>query len=114
MPKKKEVNLIDSRIAELKEIYSELSEDKLKIVLPLIENAAFIENEMRKLQEIITAEGTVDDYKNGANQFGKKQSANLQSYNALVKSYNMINSRLEAMLPPKAKDKGRLGELMDE
>lgn len=114
MPKKKEVNTIDSRIAELKEIYSELSEDKLKIVLPLIENAAFIENEMRKLQEIITAEGTVDDYKNGANQFGKKQSANLQSYNALVKSYNMINTRLEAMLPPKTKDKGRLGELMDE
>ena len=51
---------------------------------------------------------------NGANQYGKKQSANLQSYNALVKSYTTINSKLEAMLPAKPKEKSRLGELMDE
>lgn len=114
MAKKKEANAIEMRVAELKQIYSELSEDKMKIVLPLIENAAFIENEMRKLQGIIQNDGTVDEYQNGNNQFGKKQSANLQSYNALVKSYNMINSRLESMLPNKRAEKSRLDTLMDE
>lgn len=114
MAKKKEADPIASRIAELTEIYSDLSAEKMKIVLPLIENAAFIENEMHKLQAIIQNDGAVDEYQNGNNQFGKKQSANLQSYNALVKSYNMINSRLEAMLPPKKAEKSKLGELMDE
>ena len=113
MPKKSEVNPIDARIAELKKIYEELSEEKMSLAIPLIENAAFIEIEMKKLQECIKLEGSVDEYKNGANQYGKKQSANLQSYNSLVKSYNMINQRLEAMLPQKKKT-SRLGKLLDE
>lgn len=103
----------NDRLAELKEIYSSLPENKLKIVYPLIENAVFIESEMKKLQEIIANEGAVDEYKNGDNQYGKKASANLQSYNALVKSYNMINTRLEAMLP-KSINKSKLESLMDE
>lgn len=81
--------------------------------MPLIENAVFIESEMKKLQEIIASEGAVDEYQNGNNQFGKKASAYLQSYNALVKSYNMINTRLEAMMP-KTTAKSKLEELMDE
>ena len=112
--KKKGLNPIEARIDELKEIYQDLPEDKMALALPLIENAAFIENEMRKLQEVIKKEGSVDEYMNGANQYGKKQSANLQSYNALVKSYNMINTRLEAMLPPRHKERTKLEALRDE
>lgn len=104
----------EQRLNELKQIYSTLSEDKLKIVTPLIENAVFIESEMEKLQQIIESEGAVDEYQNGNNQFGKKASANLQGYNALVKSYNMINTRLEAMLPKKEKAESKLEKLMNE
>lgn len=114
MAKKVEKNAIDARIEELKEIYKDLPTEKMALAMPLIENAAFIENEMRKLQEVIKNDGAVDEYQNGANQFGKKQSANLQSYNALVKSYNMINTRLEAMLPARKKEQTKLGDLMNE
>ena len=113
MAKKNEVSPVDVRIAELMKIYEELPEEKMSLAIPLIENAAFIEIEMKKLQECIKTEGFVDEYMNGANQYGKKQSANLQSYNSLVKSYNMINQRLEAMLPAK-KIKSKLGKLIDE
>lgn len=112
--KKASLDQNNDRLDELKQIYSGLSEEKMSLAMPLIENAVFIENEMAKLQKIIATEGSVDEYMNGANQFGKKQSANLQSYNALVKSYNMINSRLEGMLPNKPKSNSKLEELMNE
>lgn len=102
-----------SRIEELKQIYAPLSTEKMALAYPLIENMVFIEQQMESLQKIIASEGYVDEYQNGNNQFGKKQSANLQSYNALVKSYNMINSRLEGMLPIQKKG-SKLEALMDE
>ena len=106
-------NDIKQRIDELKSFYSSLSSEKMSLALPLIQNAVFIEFQMKDLQAIITKEGYTDEYQNGNNQFGKKQSANLQAYNALVKSYNMINTRLEGMLP-KTTSKSKLKALMDE
>ena len=102
-----------SRIEELKQIYAPLSSEKMALAYPLIENMVFIEQQMDSLQQIIASEGFTDEYQNGNNQFGKKQSANLQSYNALVKSYNMINSRLEGMLP-KQQNKSKLEAMMNE
>jgi len=102
-----------SRIEELKQIYAPLSSEKMALAYPLIENMVFIEQQMESLQQIIASEGFTDEYQNGNNQFGKKQSANLQSYNALVKSYNMINSRLEGMLP-KQQNKSKLEAMMNE
>ena len=107
-------NKYNERLAELKSLYSSLSEEKMSLALPLIENAVFIEFQLEKLQKIIEKDGFTDDYQNGNNQFGKKQSADVQSYNALVKSYNMINTRLEGMLPKAQKPKSKLGELMDD
>ncbi|MBR2653956.1 MAG: hypothetical protein IKD59_05305 [Lachnospiraceae bacterium] len=106
-------NADNDRISELKQIYAPLSEEKKALAYPLIENLVFIEEQMEELQAIIRKEGCSDEYKNGNNQFGKKQSANLQAYNALVKSYNMINTRLEGMLPAK-QSKSKLDELMNE
>ena len=51
------------------------------------------------LQEIIKTEGVVDTYQNGATQSGKKQSATLQSYNALIKNYNTVIKTLINLLP---------------
>ena len=91
---------IKRRLAELTQIYARLPENKLSIAEPLIKNAAFMEVELEELRELIAENGASEEYKNGENQYGRKASADLQSYNALLKSYNMVNSRLEAMLPP--------------
>ncbi|HAE16025.1 MAG TPA: hypothetical protein DCG51_05685 [Erysipelotrichaceae bacterium] len=91
---------IKKRLSELNKIYSKLPEKKRSIAEPLIKNAAFMEVELEELRGIISENGASEEYKNGENQYGRKASADLQSYNSLLKSYNMVNSRLEAMLPP--------------
>lgn len=64
---------------------------------------------MEELQATINDEGATDEYCNGANQFGRKQSANIQAYNSLIKNYNNVIDKLEKLLPAEAK-KGKLSE----
>ena len=90
---------IKRRKQELEEIYASLPADKYILAEPLIQNCAFLEIELSDLKLVIAQKGTVEDYKNGENQYGKKVGSEVQSYNSLMKTYNMINSRLEAMLP---------------
>lgn len=105
---------IKEKLDKYKNTYQGLPMDKLIIAMPLMENASFMEVELEDLQEIIKAEGSCDEYKNGANQYGRKISATLQAYNSLVKSYNMMNQRLENMLPKDKKASSKLEELMYE
>ena len=53
------------------------------------------------LQEIVSREGPVDSYQNGANQSGMKQSAAPQAYNQLVKNYSAVIKTLFGLLPVK-------------
>lgn len=105
---------ISKRLAELSEFYKPLSPEKMVLARPLIENAVFIEFQLKDLQKIIEESGCVDEYQNGSNQFGKKASATVQSYNALVKSYNMISQRLADLMPKQEKAKSKLESLMNE
>ena len=45
---------------------------------------------LEDLQEAINENGVTEEYQNGANQRGIKQSATLQSYNALIKNYASV------------------------
>lgn len=98
---------------ELCELYANIPSNKKKIVMPLIENASFMEVELEDLQKIISAEGTIDEYQNGEKQKGKKISANMQTYNNLLKSYNTVNARLEALLPEEKKAQSKLNAFLD-
>ena len=40
------------------------------------------------MQEEIYKNGVIETYKNGENQYGKKPSSALQSYNNLMKTFN--------------------------
>lgn len=98
--------------ARLAKIYACLPENKLAIITPLIENAAFMKITLDDLQESINTNGCSEEYKNGENQYGKKAAADLQAYNQLIKNYNKVSERLESLLPPTKSNK--LGELMGE
>lgn len=106
-------NRIKKELARLKRIYKVLPTNKLAIVMPLLENAAFMKVTLDDLQKTINANGCSDDYQNGANQFGKKASADLQAYNSLIKNYNTVSDRLEKLLPPEQRA-SRLKALRDE
>lgn len=94
----------EKRIAEeLKRIsiwFSDMDENQRAVIDPIMQNSAFMKVTLDDLQEIINKEGVVDHYQNGANQYGMKQSATLQSYNALVKNYAAVNKTLYSVLPP--------------
>lgn len=106
---------IKKRQAELRQVYAKLPDKKMAIAIPLINNAAFMEVELDDLQKIIAANGASEEYKNGENQYGKKASADLQAYNSLIKSYNAVNTRLEAMLKDvDTTEQSALQALMDE
>lgn len=113
MGKMKKDTKIKKELERLDEIYKELPENKYKIVYPLLENAAFMKVTLEDLQYMINKEGCHDEYKNGANQYGRKASADLQAYNSLIKNYNSISERLEKMLPPEKK-KSKLDELIKD
>lgn len=104
---------IKKELNRLKRIYRVLTPNKLAIVTPLLENAAFMKVTLEDLQGIINDNGCSDEYQNGANQFGKKTSADLQAYNSLIKNYNTVSDRLEKLLPPEQR-KSRLKEMQDE
>lgn len=113
MPKITKETRIKQELERLAEIYRELPENKLALVIPLLENAAFMKITLEDLQESINRNGCSEEYKNGENQYGKKAAADLQAYNSLIKNYNTISDRLEKLLPPEQRE-SRLEALRDE
>lgn len=70
---KKEVN-------RLKRLFKNIDENKKKLVYATIEDIAFLTVTMKELRENIIRVGTTVEYKNGANQYGTKQSPDAQLY----------------------------------
>lgn len=98
----------------MKEIYSELSVNQQIICFSMLEEAAFLKVTLEDLRAEISANGTTDEYKNGANQFGTKVSANLQSYNSTLKNYFVLLEKIVKMFPISADKQSALAELMNE
>ena len=95
---------IKAEYERLKDICKDLPKNKRELADPAIQNLAFMKITLDDLQKEINSNGCSEEYKNGENQFGKKASANIQAYNALVKNYNTISDRIDKMLPPKEKE----------
>lgn len=111
MARKKKENRIKDELNRLDELFCRLPANKYALVVPLLENAAFMKVELEDLRTVISATGATETYQNGANQKGQKASAELQAYTALIKQYNAISERLEKMLPAEIV-KSKLQELL--
>lgn len=96
-------NRIKKENERLLKLYATLPENKLSIVTPLIQNAAFLKVTLEDLQEEINRQGCVDTYQNGKEQSGKKASAEISAYNTSLKNYTAIIEKLDRMLPPEQK-----------
>lgn len=96
-------NRIKTEFERIIVFFEECPENEKSILLPLIESAAFMRVALADLQETIARDGPVDHYQNGANQFGMKQSAALQGYVVLQKTYLATIKSLADHLPPEKK-----------
>lgn len=96
-------NRIKNELVRITDRFKDADENKKAIVMPMIQNAAFMKVTLEDLQEIINQEGVTDVYQNGANQHGIKQSATLQSYNSLIKNYTAVIKALTKIVPMEKK-----------
>lgn len=80
-------------------VYDAAPEAAKSLAHDLIKNALFMERELRKLQTHIRKHGVVSEYQNGENQWGTKKSPEVEVYNAMIKNYTAVVSKLNDILP---------------
>lgn len=106
-----EVRKRSKELNKLKKIFKDIEPGKRQTVEKLISNAAFMAESLDELQEIIREKGFVEEYQNGANQYGVKKCSEVEIYNTMIKNYSSIIKQLVDLLPNDAKSSG--DELLD-
>ena len=89
-------------------VFKYLDKNKLITVQSLINTAAYIAITLEEIQEIINREGYISKYKNGANQYGKKQSEAVEIYIALTRNQSTIIKQLVDLAPPEKRKDSKL------
>lgn len=86
-----------------------IDSNRYNAIKGLISQAAFMGVMLDDLISQMYVVGVTEEYKNGANQFGTKESTQSKSYNAMVKNYVTVIRTLADLTPEQqAKD-----ELLD-
>ena len=88
METKERKDRINKYIKELSKHLSKLDESKQEIGKQLIENIAFMNLALEELREQILEKGYVEEYKNGREQYGTKQSSEVNTYNQIITNFN--------------------------
>lgn len=95
--------------AEIKKIDSLLKDKDIKTkksIRSLVENVAFMSISLDELQEIINEKGYTEEYQNGANQKGVKETAEVKIYNTMIKNHMSALKQLSELFPKGDNDKG--------
>ena len=111
MARKKKETRIAEEFKRLDELFVRLPGNKYALVLPLLENAAFMKVELEDLRAAISANGSTETYQNGANQYGIKKSSEGDVYNTLIKNYTTVIAKLNDILKEEGQQAG--DELME-
>jgi hypothetical protein len=117
MPRKTELDKagkIKKEKGRLNRVFKTLDKNKLATVQSLINTAAFIAVTLDELQEIINTEGYISEYKNGANQYGKKQSEAVEIHIAMTRNLTTIIKQLSDLAPTVKRKDSKLDALRRE
>ena len=117
MPSRKELDKngkIKKEKGRLSKVFKTLDKNKLATVQPLINTAAFIAVTLEELQEIINTEGYISEYKNGANQYGKKQSEAVEIHIQMTRNLTTIIKQLADLVPQEKRKDGKLAAFQRE
>lgn len=63
----------------------------------LVDKLEFMDEQLQDLQRQLKKEGWIEEYQNGANQYGLKKSSKGEVYNTLIKNYTTALKQLEAL-----------------
>lgn len=90
---------VKSKQNKLKKIFQTIEENKKNLVSDLIYQASFMSIKLEDLSKYITENGIKEEYKNGENQFGYKESVEMKMYNTIIKNYTSVIKQLTDLLP---------------
>ena len=91
---------LKKEITRMKKIFKPLLDDtSYAVAQGLIDNAAFMYVTLLSLQQDILLNGCTEEYQNGANQSGIKESSAVKVYNNMIRSYNTVIKNLIGLLP---------------
>jgi len=82
---------------EYKEILKKIPEDKQLIGRKLIEELSFIEGTLQTLKERIAADGVVEEFSQGKQNFLRESPA-LKAYNTTVQRYSVMYRQLTDLI----------------
>lgn len=105
---------VKTEITRLRGVFKELDANKKKTVESLIKNAAFMAICLEELQEDINKNGYTEEYQNGANQWGTKQSEAVKTHIAMTRNHASIIKTLADLAPPVRAKKSALETLKGE
>ena len=83
--------------AEYKAILAKIPEDKQLIGRKLIEELSFIEGTLKTLKERIAADGVVEEFSQGKQNFLRESPA-LKAYNTTVQRYSVMYRQLTDLI----------------
>lgn len=83
----------------LRKIFKNIPEDKFKTIEKLIVDAAFLAVTLEETRLMISRDGIIEEYQNGANQSGKKKSSAVEVYDKFLNTYIKVIKQLCDCLP---------------
>lgn len=103
---------VKSKQNKLKKLFKDIEENKKNLVESLIYNAAFMSVKLEDLSNYIMENGIKEEYQNGENQFGYKESVEMKTYNTIIKNYTNVIKQLTDLLPEKKQKE--IGDELDK
>lgn len=78
----------------------------------LSNEAAFMRVMLLELREIITRDGMIESYQNGANQYGLKKSSAVEVYDKMISQYMRVFAQINKLLPEPVENDQEVNELL--
>ena len=99
-------------LRKLRKILKLVPADRKDIAEKLIQRITFMAGVLDDLQEQIQRNGTIDHFKQGAQEFDRESPA-LKSYNTTIQRYSLLYKQLVDLLPPPEIDTKKKNEVLD-
>lgn len=101
MSKVSEKTLKKRRLAQYREAFKNIDDDKMAIVERTIDFAIDLEFRLDNLQKDLDRDGFIEGYCNGKDQYGTKESTASKAYSTAIKNYNSLIRTLLSCMPAK-------------
>lgn len=86
-------------IERISKLFDDMTPEVKELARPLINHAGFLSVTLDELRQSILENGVREEYQNGMNQSGYKDSVEVKTYNSMIKTYMLIIKQLSCLLP---------------